>query len=380
MNSFKNNADIYDQLAELWSGKTWAWLDYVPAGGALQALLRELFSEEEALALCHVPVKPVPLDFTSLTEIAANSELDRDMLERTLDGLVGRGLLFYGKTAEGAKAYALPKLGYGFSQLFYWQGDQGPQTRKIVELEKDQEYANAKKEMFLSPENNTKAWRYVPVTASIDPHWQNVYPTETIETIIKNASRFVLVHCPCRVQYQIKKGESCGHSTDVCIKMDELAESLLACGIGEEINREQALQAIKKANDEGLVHFTDNTEQGIKHICNCCGCACWNLVPIKKRKIPRDVIMATYFMRCTRDEECTGCGACAEICPVDAVSMEEGAAVVDSQWCIGCGVCVPKCPTEAVYLVEKEQKPQQTKEFSELYNRLNSERQARKNK
>ena len=89
------------------------------------------------------------------------------------------------------------------------------------------------------------------------------------------------------------------------------------------------------AEDEGLVHFVDNTNGKIKHNCNCCGCACWNVGAIKRRKIPRDAIMEVYFVRETDEDECIGCGECVDICPVDALEMDDDRPVVDTDWCIG---------------------------------------------
>ena len=55
-------------------------------------------------------------------------------------------------------------------------------------------------------------------------------------------------------------------------------------------------------------------------------------------------------MAATIDEEkCTACGACAEICPVDAITVEDK-AVVDADTCIDCGTCVDECPVEAISL------------------------------
>ncbi len=48
------------------------------------------------------------------------------------------------------------------------------------------------------------------------------------------------------------------------------------------------------------------------------------------------------------EEKCTGCEACVEECPSEAISMVNDKAVVDSDTCIDCGVCVDSCPAEAI--------------------------------
>ncbi len=374
----EHKEDIYEELAALWSGETYGWLDHLPEGGIFQNVLRELFNEEEARTLRNIPVKPVPLDFIPLEEITSRSNLPGKRVEQILDALVARGLLFFRRAADGKKSYSLLKIGYGVSQVFYWKGDRGEQTRRMLELENEPRYKEAKTKMFNPGKEATKAWKYIPVTESIDPQWQGIYPSATIEKVIMNARKFALAHCPCRIVYQVRRGESCGHSTEVCIKIDELADCLIESGLAKKITREEAMEVINKARREGLVHFTDNTEQGIKHICNCCSCACWNLVPIKRRQIPRDVLMATYFIRETLGYRCKVCKACIEICPVDAVGIDEMEGIkVDNDWCIGCGVCFSRCPEDAIKMQEKAKKPFMAKDIRELYSVLDRERQAR---
>jgi len=45
---------------------------------------------------------------------------------------------------------------------------------------------------------------------------------------------------------------------------------------------------------------------------------------------------------------CNGCGECVKICPVNAISMQEGKASIDPFQCVGCGACIPVCPKEAI--------------------------------
>jgi Na+-translocating ferredoxin:NAD+ oxidoreductase subunit B len=51
----------------------------------------------------------------------------------------------------------------------------------------------------------------------------------------------------------------------------------------------------------------------------------------------------------TITDVCNGCGACARICPADAITGEKKAVhVVAGALCIECGVCGRVCPKEAV--------------------------------
>lgn len=51
---------------------------------------------------------------------------------------------------------------------------------------------------------------------------------------------------------------------------------------------------------------------------------------------------------------CIGCGLCVNTCPVDALDLVEGYAVVDVEKCIDCGACVTVCPTKAIALDERK--------------------------
>lgn len=47
------------------------------------------------------------------------------------------------------------------------------------------------------------------------------------------------------------------------------------------------------------------------------------------------------------NDECISCGACAEGCPVDAISEGEDKYVIDPDKCIDCGACAGACPVDA---------------------------------
>ena len=47
-------------------------------------------------------------------------------------------------------------------------------------------------------------------------------------------------------------------------------------------------------------------------------------------------------------EKCTGCGSCAEVCPVEAIKIENDKAKVDETECVDCGTCLDECQSEAL--------------------------------
>ncbi len=47
--------------------------------------------------------------------------------------------------------------------------------------------------------------------------------------------------------------------------------------------------------------------------------------------------------------KCSGCECCVGVCPVEAITMKDGVAVV-GDGCIDCGACVGECPSEAITL------------------------------
>lgn len=47
------------------------------------------------------------------------------------------------------------------------------------------------------------------------------------------------------------------------------------------------------------------------------------------------------------ENECVACGACADACPQDAITID-GVAVINQSECVDCGACVDECPSSAI--------------------------------
>ena len=49
-------------------------------------------------------------------------------------------------------------------------------------------------------------------------------------------------------------------------------------------------------------------------------------------------------------DKCVACEACVGACPVGAIAIADGVAVVNEGDCIECGACIGECPSEAISL------------------------------
>ena len=355
--------DIYRRLARHLSSLGMGY----PEKEELLEILRENFTPLEAEVALAIPTKVIPFEPVSVNEITPPKNVSSEELEQILSNLAQRGLLFSKKMKDGRGGYALQQFGYGFPQTFFWRGVNTPNAKKMADLVARYSGKEQLKEIYGN--TKTKAFRYLPATPSFEPESHAVFPFEMMEGVVEKANVIALVHCPCRATSHLIGKKRCDHPLENCIKYDELAEYLIEKRIGREITKKEALEVIRKSEEAGLVHLVDNAREGIKHTCNCCGCCCWSVGTIRRKKIPRDVLMATYFLRETDKERCTGCGACVEICPVQVIKMEGDFPVVDNEWCIGCGVCAIPCPASAVRLVRKSDAIP-PKDFKELHQEI----------
>lgn len=53
---------------------------------------------------------------------------------------------------------------------------------------------------------------------------------------------------------------------------------------------------------------------------------------------------------------CLGFGSCVKACRFDAISVQDGVAIVDEEKCVGCGGCVKECPKNVIALMPAKSK------------------------
>jgi len=334
--------DVYLKLAQHLENLIMGY----PFSDALLELLAEMFSPQEAQVALAIPNRLAPLEVVDEDKIISGCDLPAQAVRDTLQSLADRHLIYSRIGADGSIGYSLLQVGYGIPQTFFWDGKQTGTAKRMAKLVLN--YFSVPTTGKIYGGVKTKSYKYSPANAAIDLAMQGVLPCEQIGPIVAQATRIAVAHCPCRMSAKLLGREDCHHSLEVCLKYDEMAEFVIDKGLAREISRDEAMHILQMSEKEGLVHMVDNTQGQVKHTCNCCGHYCWNVGIIRRRKIPRDQLMAVYFIRETELTECIGCGACADICPVDAVVMDNDLPRVNQDWCIGCGVCAVSCPADVI--------------------------------
>jgi ferredoxin len=129
------------------------------------------------------------------------------------------------------------------------------------------------------------------------------------------------------------------------------AERLIAKGLAKKVNLEEALSALKRAHEYGLVHVTYTYQEKEKPdvICSCCSCCCHSLAGLIRFGF-LNAVVASKYVAVLNPETCINCGKCVERCQFKARWLEDGKVKFDKTRCFGCGVCVSTCPTGSISL------------------------------
>ena len=127
--------------------------------------------------------------------------------------------------------------------------------------------------------------------------------------------------CSCR--YGRKKlDEGCADDYhDWCIAVGDMADYCRETGRGRDITYEEAMEILKRAEDNGYVHQVTNIdgEGKIFAICNCNVKICNALRTSQLFNTP-NMSRSSYIAR-VEPEKCVACGRCVEYCPAGAVKL-----------------------------------------------------------
>ena len=162
--------------------------------------------------------------------------------------------------------------------------------------------------------------RVIPVESAIEGI-PGVTDDERLSHYLDKYDVFSVSPCSCRAS-RTSLGDGCGHlAEDMCVQMGKGAEHYIRTGRARQITREEALEIVKRAEENGLMHDIPNIEGAGESaaICNCCACACFGL-RAGLMFGARDAIRSNFVAE-VDEAKCVACAQCVEVCPGNALKL-----------------------------------------------------------
>lgn len=344
-------------------------LDQMPIGfpptesGIELKLLKYLFTTQQAevtlmLSAVYEPISRIKRRFSRSEETVAQ-------LEEILDGMYDGGLIRRQSESDGNNTYAKLPLAVGIYELQVSRLTK--ELEELFELYSEEAFGEA----FTS--GKTTQLRTIPVDIKLTAE-RAVSNYDDIRFLINKAEGpFAIMDCICK-KGQTLLGNPCQQTnySETCLTIGSSAERVLREGHGRELGRDETLDLLDKADEEGLVVQPQNTKDPT-FICFCCGCCCHVLRISKRYPEPASFFTANYHAYVDADL-CIACGACSSRCQTDAIFTDGCQTVVNLKRCIGCGLCVSTCPSEAISLEKNKRTQIPPKDQGNLYLDITKER------
>ena len=162
--------------------------------------------------------------------------------------------------------------------------------------------------------------RVVPVESAIKD-LPGVSDYEKLSYYLNKYDTFCVSPCSCRAS-RSSINDGCGHlAEEMCVQMGKGAEHYIRTGRARQITREEALEIITRAEENGLMHDIPNIEEAGESaaICNCCACACFGL-RVGLMFGARDAIRSNFQAE-VDEAKCVACAQCVEVCPANALKL-----------------------------------------------------------
>jgi len=329
-----------------------------PPAKLLFEILKVLMSEKEASLVALVPIKP----FTAKTAARA-WKMPLAEAQKALDALASRALLI---DVEGRKNryYVLPPPMAGFFE-FSMMRLRGDVDQKVL-ARLYYQYITVEEDFIKSlfTQGETQLGRtFVNESVLSNENALHVLDYERASEVVKTASHRGVGLCYCRHKME-HAGHACDAPLDICMTFNTTAASLIRHGYARAVDVTEGLALLDQARDRNLVQFGENVRNRVSFICNCCGCCCEAMIAQRRFGLLHPV-HTTNFLPSVDRTTCTGCGECAAVCPVEAMTLvsandplhpKKKTAKVDEEICLGCGVCLRVCKTKSLRLVSRPER------------------------
>jgi NAD-dependent dihydropyrimidine dehydrogenase PreA subunit len=307
---------------------------FLPGSERLARIWSMLCDEDDARLLTAMP--------GTAAELAAATGLDEAEVERRAAELFHRGVVFRSPKPHGTVLRGPRHLIQLHDASVQW----AEAPREFLDTWKElmaEEYP-VWLQMVLA--TGFAPFMHVIPSAAVLADLPDLQEAEDVVRILEGADDLAVCNCPCR-----RSEQNCRAPVRTCLQLGKGARYAIERGNGERITREQALEIVRRAAEEGLVHTVEHRATTTV-VCNCCSCCCAIIRPYNSGPELRPILAPSRFRAVVDAEACTLDEICVDSCPAHALAPDPEADTIriDEELCLGCGLCVPQCPVDALSL------------------------------
>ena len=337
------------------------------------------FTEDEAQAVLEMPRG---VYFTA-TEFAVQSGRDEAECLALCEDLSKRGMLYRARRS-GVPYFHLVAHAHGmweYGLLGYYCNGSEDIAREYCGLHQTQWGAEVTDDFYNA---ETTFYYPIPVNSEVVADAE-ILPYDDYEKVIERNSVIGVSPCQCRLRRELQndKAESCDHPLETCLTFGEEAEYYIENGIARQIDKDEAREYPAALHRRRHGHPERLHQEHRGHL------------PVPRRLLrhpeqlrrpgrgpqqrhrPRSFNAfgnLSHYNLVVDTDACVKCGACAERCPMFAITMDdEQGPVVDGK-CIKCGQCGTVCPVEARKLTVREDAAELPESMLDDYNLKSSYR------
>ncbi len=324
--------DIYQDLAKMIDEGDIVGQPITPS--FLKLLSLQFTDDEAELAL------KIGMTGGTLDDLTEKTGMDKDELKNKMMAMADKGTIIYDPADKDPIYRTVGMTAGGLTETGPWAGIRFPFSAELIKTAHQVTIEHCEDKL------GALGMAYTPVWVGMAALPDDVQPSENLAEEVKEAGHWSVSMCPCRVSRALVDPENtCDHIYETCVHTGALSRWAVKHKMARELSHDELVDLLKELNKDGLVHTINLLGQ----ICNCCEDCCGIF---RTHKMGAPTFIPSPFMAQADQETCTACETCADRCPVDAITVDDTAAV-DQHVCIGCGVCVPACPVDAVELIRR---------------------------
>lgn len=278
----------------------------------------------------------------TLDQMVKITKMDRDHLEELLEQMAWSGVLEYNwENPQHEKQYVLPMFVPGnaeFSNMNLTLLREHPELGRF--FERMSRLPLEKITPMVPPGGAGIGMHVIPVEKAIEMENESISLEHISYWLDKYDGKYAASPCSCRYSRQTYD-EGCADDPEGwCIAVGDMADYVVETNKGGRyINKEEALEIFRQAEENGFVHQITNIdgENKIFAICNCNVNVCYALRTSQLFNTPN--MSASAYRARVKKENCVACGRCVEYCPAGAVKLGQKLCLKD-----GASVEYPKHP------------------------------------